>query len=170
MMSQRYELGYMDILGLVGWWIMTKLLKIRGKGPAKRCPRMPQVCLLILRPLQLSISTIFSVPNINIIKHSHWSYDPMNHYSPIIPVSHLFLVSQLWLAHQNKHLNRGDEIQIPHTSSTLQSLWTIDISLLGGFKLFLFFHNIWDVILPKWQIYIFQRGRYTTNQSIYVNK
>ena len=37
--------------------------------------------------------------------------------------------------------------------------------LVGGFKHFFIFHNIWDVILPI-DFHIFQRGRSTTNQYI----
>ena len=112
-----------------------------AQDPGQRsCKAVPQDA-----PAIIDIDDIFcTYSNINIIKHSHWSYDPIYIYtSPIIPIPyvidgfsslgfsyviivmiivqfHLFL-SQLWLVYQNKHLNRGDEIQIPHTSSTLQT-------------------------------------------------
>ena len=41
-----------------------------------------------------------------------------------------------------------------------------DRMLVGDFKHFLIFHNIWDVILPIGLF--FQRGRSTTNQNVIV--
>ena len=133
------------------WWYLwgasqVRLVRELKYGPSNKCDYDPPWRAHFFEGRQMLINHVQL--KLGYIGKSHW----------VIHVVIAYLQTQmhiraLFLPFRGSELEDSGSGNLPH--------YRLDI-LVGGLE-HVFFHNIWDVILPI-DFHIFQRGRSTTNQ------